>query len=494
MTTTSQASSRRHRLLVGGRWADAASGETVLIHSPSTGEPVAEVAAAGPADVERTVGLAQAAFEANRWRTVFERAAELELVADVIERRAVELAGHLVAEHGKPMAEAAGEVGSAAAGFRLAAAEGRRLTGETIPVADPHKRVMTFRQPRGVVAAITPWNFPLNIPVEYVAPALASGNAVILKPAPSTAGIAALLAECIAEAGVPAGLFSLLTGPSVEMAAALVQDPRVLVVGFTGSSTVGAAIARAAPDKELVMELGGNGPIVVLDDADRDRAISAIGAAAFFNAGQSCAAAGRIIAAEPVHDWLVEGLVDYARSIRLGDPREAGTTMGPVNNEAVAARMDEHVADARSRGGSVAYGGRRLDGRPTRLYYEPTVLARVPDGAAVTREETFGPIAPVSAFAGDRALLAAANASSLGLSSAVFTANLDRAFWFAERLQTGQVTVNDTSNYWELHLPFGGWAGKSSGRGRVGGRHIFEAMTQIRSVALDIRSGRPDDR
>lgn len=486
MATQSALRIRRHRLLMGGRWADPASGDTSVLNSPATGEPVAEVAAAGPDDVDETIRLAGEAFERHRWRTSFERAAEMERVAAIIDHRAVEIAADLVVEHGKPSAEALGEVSSAANGFRLAAAEARRLTGETIPVEDPHKRVMTFRHPRGVSVAITPWNFPINIPVEYVGPALASGNAVILKPAPSTAGIAAILAECIVEAGIPEGLFSLLTGPSVEMASALVQHPDVVVVGFTGSSAVGASIAKLASGKELVMELGGNGPIIVLDDADRDRAIAAIGSAAFFNAGQSCAAAERIMASNAVHDWLVDGLVEYARAIRLGDPRDAVTTMGPVNNEGVAAKMDAHVADARASGAAVAFGGARRTGFPTNLYYEPTVLGRVPDGAAVTREETFGPIAPVSAFSDDRSLLAAANGSSLGLSSAVFTSDLDRAFWFAERLQTGQVTVNDTSNYWELHLPFGGWAGKSSGRGRVGGKHIFEAMTQIRSVAFDV--------
>jgi acyl-CoA reductase-like NAD-dependent aldehyde dehydrogenase len=489
MTTLSTVRTRRHRLLVGGQWTDPAAGETAVLTSPVTGEPVAEVAAAGPADVDQAVKRAAEAFERHRWRTPFERASEMERVADVIDRRRETIAADLVLEHGKPLAEALGEVASAANGFRLAAAEARRLTGDTIPVEDPRKRVMTFRQPRGVVVAITPWNFPINIPVEYVGPALASGNAVILKPAPTTAGIAALLAECIVEARVPDGLFSLLTGPSVEMASALVQHQDVVVVGFTGSSAVGAAIQRLAVGKEVVMELGGNGPIIVLEDADRERAIAAIGSAAFFNAGQSCAAAERIMATASVHDWLVDGLVGVARGIQLGDPRAAGTTMGPVNNEGVAAKMDAHVGDARDRGATVAFGGRRLPDRPTRLFYEPTVLARVPEGASVTSEETFGPIAPVTAFSDDRALLAAANASSLGLSSAVFTKDLDRAFWFAERLQTGQVTVNDTSNYWELHLPFGGWAGKASGRGRVGGRHIFDAMTQVRSVAFDVGGG-----
>ncbi len=480
---------RHHRLLVGGQWTDPSSGETALVRSPVSGEPVARVAAASADDVDRTIALAGEAFEMHRWRTPFERAAEMERVADVIDSRRAQIAEDLVVEHGKPRAEAIGEVASAANGFRLAAAEARRLTGDTIPVEDPRKRVMTFRQPRGVCVAITPWNFPINIPVEYVGPALASGNAVILKPAPTTAGIAALLAECIVEAGVPDGLFSLLTGPSVEMASALVQHPDVVVVGFTGSTAVGHAIARLASGKELVMELGGNGPIVVLDDADRDRTVAAIGSAAFFNAGQSCAAAERILASTRVHDWLVEGLVEYAGKIQLGDPREPATTMGPVNNEGVASKMDAHIADARARGAAVAFGGDRRSDAPTTLYYEPTVLANVPDGAAVTREETFGPIAPVSAFNDDGALLAAANGSSQGLSSAVFTRDLDRAFWFAERLQTGQVTINDSSNYWELHLPFGGWAGKGSGRGRVGGRHIFEAMTQIRSVAFDVGGG-----
>lgn len=489
MTTVPDVRMRRHRLLVGGRWTDARSGATAIITSPATGEPIAEVASAETTDVDAAVAAALDAFERHRWRTSFERAAEMERVADAIDRRREGIAADLTLEHGKPLAEAIGEVASAAAGFRLAAGEARRMTGETIPVEDPRKRVMTFRQPRGVCVAITPWNFPINIPVEYVGPALASGNAVILKPAPTTAGIAALLAECIVEAGVPDGLFTLLTGPSVEMASALIQHPDVAIVGFTGSSTVGATIGRLAAGREVVMELGGNGPIIVLDDADRDRAIAAIGAAAFFNAGQSCAAAERIIASDRAHDWLVEGLVEYARGIEVGDPRDAATTMGPVNNEGVAAKMDAHVADARDRGARLAFGGHRLDDRPTRLFYEPTVLAQVPDGAAVTREETFGPIAPVSALGDDRALLAAANASSLGLSSAVFTRDLERAFWFAERIQTGQVTINDTSNYWELHLPFGGWAGKASGRGRVGGRYIFDAMTQIRSVAVDIGTG-----
>jgi acyl-CoA reductase-like NAD-dependent aldehyde dehydrogenase len=224
----------------------------------------------------------------------------------------------------------------------------------------------------------------------------------------------------------------------------------------------------------------------VLDDADEVRATAAIGSAAFANAGQACSAAERVLVLDQVSDRIVDGLVEYARGLVLGDPREQATTMGPLNNEGVAAKMDSHVGDAQEKGARIAFGGHRREDRPTRLYYEPTVLADVPLDAAVSREETFGPIAPVTTLRTDAEILAAANASQHGLSSAVFTRDLDRAFWFAERLQTGQVTINDTSNYWELHLPFGGWAGKASGRGRVGGRYVFDAFTQIRSVAIHL--------
>lgn len=486
MATEHMVALRRHRLLIDGAWTDAVGGGTHTIVSPATGEPVAEVAAAEAADVDRAVAAANRAFERERWSTMFSRAAMCERIAEVIEGRVDDMARTLSLEHGKPLAEADGEIRTAATGFRLAAGEARRLRGETIPVEDPSKRVMTFLQPRGVFAVLTPWNFPFNIPVEYVGPALASGNAVILKPAPTTAGIGALLADCIVEADVPTGLFNLLTGPSVEMSSALVSHPDLAGVGFTGSSAVGRIIAAQAIGKQLVLELGGNGPIVVLDDADEDVAVAAIGASAFWNAGQSCAAAERILASDRVSGRLVEGLTSYADGLTLAGPLDPGTTLGPVNNEAVAAKMDAHVKDAVGRGARVTTGGRRAQGYPTDLYYLPTVIDGVPLEADVQEDETFGPIAPVTSLGSDEEILAAANRSRHGLSSAVFTKDIDRAMWFAERMQTGQVVVNDTSNYWELHLPFGGWSGKSSGQGRVGGRYIFDAFTQIRSVAISV--------
>ena len=478
---------REHQLLINGRWCESESGGRFEVVSPATGSVVASVVSADDRDVERAVHAAAAAFERERYRTSFGRADLVEGVATVIDRRADYLAEEIALEHGKPIGEARAEVASAASGFRLAAAEARRLSGQTLPVQDPHKRVMTFRYPIGVFAAVTPWNFPINIPVEYVAPALASGNAVVLKPAPATAGIAALLAECIVEAGVPDGLFSLLTGPSIEMSASLVKHPLVRGVGFTGSTKAGEAIAAGAAGKSVVMELGGSGPVIVLDDVDVSAISDQVGFSAWFNAGQSCSAAERILVASKVHDDLVDALVRRSQDIALGDPLDAATTMGPVNNELIASRLDAQVRDARLRGAQLATGGTRRTGMPTALYYEPTVLAHVPPDSRVANEETFGPAAPLIPLRSDQALLAAANASPFGLSAAVFTRDLDRAFWFAERLEAGQVTINDTSNYWELHLPFGGWASKSSGHGRVGGRYIFDAMTQIKSVSIHLR-------
>jgi succinate-semialdehyde dehydrogenase/glutarate-semialdehyde dehydrogenase len=478
----------QHDLLVGGQLQAAAAGRRYRVASPATGADIADLAAAESEDVDRAVAAAQAAFDKYVSVTYFERARWCENVAAEIDARSEGLARELTMEQGKPLAESRGEVASAAAGFRLAAAEGRRLTGQTVPVADPNKRVLNFRRPTGVWAVITPWNFPFNIPVEYLGPALATGNAVVWKPAPSTSRIAARLAECITAAGVPGGLVNLVTGPSLDMARHLSSHPGLIGVCFTGSSAVGKQIAQLAAGKKLLLELGGNGPVIVLHDADLERTVQAVAAAAFANAGQSCAAAGRILAEPGVHGALVAGLADAANAIRVGSPLSDDVDMGPVHNEATAQKMEQHIEDALGRNGNVVAGGARLPGMPSRLFFAPTVIEALPGEALVLREETFGPIAPVLAADGDDALLAAAASSRLGLSSAIFTRDIPRALRLAERLNVGQVVINDTSNYWELHMPFGGWPGTDSGIGRLGGRHTLEALTEIRSVSIDVSS------
>lgn len=486
-SVTVETSLTQHRMYVGGQWVPAVDGATYRLTSPATGTEIAELPSAGAADVDRAITAAREAF--RRWESasLFDRAAWCHRVAEVIDARRTDLARELTVEHGKPILEAMAEVASAAEGFRLAAEEAKRLTGQTVPVRDASKRVLTIRRPKGVWAVITPFNFPINIPVEYMGPALATGNPFVWKPAPSTSRIAIRLAECIEEADVPPGLVNTVTGPSVEMSQHLVSHPGVIGVGFTGSSAAGGAIAKAGAGKHLLLELGGNGPVIVLEDADLSRTVEAVGSAAFWNAGQSCAAAERIISESAVHDGLVDGLTEYAHNVRLGEPWLETTTMGPVHNAGVAEKMDRHLADAVAGGAVVAFGGGPLQGMPTPLYYQPTVVRDVPPSAAVHEEETFGPIAPVTRVDGDEEILGVVNRSRLGLSCAIFTRDLRRALMLAERIEHGQVVVNDTSNYWELHMPFGGWSGKDSGMGRIGGRYTLETMTEVRSISIDVR-------
>ncbi len=474
------------RSFVAGAWT-APAADAFTLHSPATGAPLAEVARATTADVDRAAACAAAAARARRHTPLADRVAWCVATAQLIEARADVLAAELAEEHGKTRREAADEIAAGARGFRLAAAEAERLDGWVPPVADPHKRVHVIRQPLGVWALLTPWNFPFNIPIEYLGPAVATASPFLWKPAPSTSRIAVRLTETMLEAGVPADLVALILSDEVAVAQHLVTHPRVAAVGLTGGSATGRAVAHAAWDKHLLLELGGNGPVIVLDDADLERAIPAVAASAFANAGQVCSAAGRVLAAEPVADALVAGLAEAAGTIVVGPPDDPAATMGPVHVETVAATMDRHVEDARSAGARVAAGGARLPDRPTPLYYAPTVLDAVPAGGLIDREETFGPLAAVIRHGDDDALIAAANAASTGLVAAVFTQSLRRAHRFAEELESGSVVVNDTSNYWELHLPFGGWAGKESGRGRLGGRQTLEQFTQLKTISFDVR-------
>src|ERR671917_1993090 len=471
--------------IVGGR--ERRAEETFELRSPASGELLANVERANQEIVDAAVESARETFAATRWAGLRERVGWCERTAALIDERAEELAAELAEEQGKPLHEAVAEVAAGARGFRLAAEAARGLDGYSPPVEDAAKRVVVIRQPRGVWAVLTPWNFPFNIPIEYLGPAVATGSPAIWKPAPTCARIAARLVSLLGEAGVPPGLVNLVLTDEVSVAQHLVTHAGVEAVGLTGGSRTGEAVARAAWDKHLLLELGGNGPVIVLDDADMERAVAAVGASAFTNAGQVCSAAGRVLVAASAADELADGLAQAAAGIVLGPPDQPGVTMGPVHTEAGAATMGRHIADALERGAGVVFGGGRAKPHPTPLYYTPTVLDGVPLDAQVAREETFGPVAPLIRLPDDEAVLAAANAGDHGLVAAVFTRSLQRAWHFAERLETGSVVVNDTSNYWELHLPFGGRAGRSSGRGRLGGRHTPEQFTQLKTVSLDVR-------
>jgi len=474
------------QMFVGGSWQPSASGETFEATSPATGEAIATVPQGDRGDAQRAIDAARGAADGWARLTAFERAAKMHTVGDLIESRREGLARTLTLDQGKPLrAEAFDEVDELIEYWRMAAEDAKRLGGELPNSFSPGKRVMLVRRPRGVVGVISPWNWPYTMPAELIAPALACGNAVAWTPAPSTAVCAVALAECIADADLPPGVFNLVTGPGPVVGDEIARNPGTNGVAFIGSTATGRLVAQAAAGKAALLEMGGNGPVVVMDDANLDAAADATLTACYLCAGQSCTAGERILVHRAVRDEFVELLARrVAERILLGDPFDDATTMGPVNNEPVAVKMDEHVQDALARGASVVTGGARAGGFATPLYWEPTILTDVPADARVAVEETFGPIAPVVAIESLEDAIELTNASPYGLLSAIFTANLQNGLEFADRVHTGWVNINESSNYWEAHLPFGGRAGTDSGIGRVGGSHVMQSFTELQTVVL----------
>ncbi len=475
------------RMFVDGEWCDAASGATVEATSPATGEGLGPVAEGDREDARRAIAAANAAFGAWSARTGYERAELLHRVADECERRAAELAHVLTLDQGKPLkAEAEVEVGELIEFFHMAAEDGKRVEGIVPQSAAPGRRVLLLRRPLGVLGLITPWNWPYTMPAEVLAPALACGNCVVWTPAPSTAVCSGLLAECVAAADLPPGVFNFVLGPGPEVGDELAVSSGTHAVAFTGSTQTGLIVARQAAGKAQLLEMGGNGPFVVMEDADLAAAAIAAREGAFLGAGQSCSAAERLLVHEAVREEFVELLAgEVEREVRLGDPLDPATTMGPVNNEPGALKMDEHVADAVERGATVVTGGSRAGGFPTALYWQPTVLDRVPAESIAVTDETFGPIAPVVAISSLEEAIEQTNAQTFGLMSAIFTADLAGAMRFADSVHMGLVNINETTNYWEPHLPWGGSARSQSGIGRVGGRYPMDTLTELQTVLIN---------
>lgn len=474
-------------LYIDGDWLPSESGETFDATNPATGEPIAALSRGTRADAQRAIDAAGRAAVGWARLSAFDRAAVLERVVGVLEERREALAIALTEDQGKPLGESRGEVEELIVYFKMAAADATRLDGLMPPSVDADKRVLVYRVPRGVVGVISPWNWPYTMPAELIAPALAAGNAVVWNPASNTSLCAVRLAECLAAADIPPGVFNLVTGPGSVVGDEIAGNPGTQAVGFVGSVEAGRKVAARAVGKELVLELGGNGPLVVLADADLDRAVAGTLTACFLNAGQSCTAGERILVHEDVHDAYVAKLkAAVEREIRLGDPRSDATTMGPLNNEAQARKMDDHVADALARGASIVLGGHRAREAGSALFYEPTVLDDVTDEMEVAREETFGPVAPITRIRSVEEAIDIVNASPYGLLSAVFTRDLGTGLRFAEAVRSGWVNVNEGTNYWESHLPFGGRSGSDSGLGRVGGRSVLERFTELKTVVIDL--------
>jgi len=473
-------------LFVAGEWGPSATGETFAATSPATGEEIAAVAQGDRADVARAIAAARAAADGWARLSAFDRAAKMHAVGDLIEERRDELARVLTLDQGKPLhAEAYGEVDELVEYWRMAAEDAKRLGGELPNSFTAGHRVMLVRRPRGAIGVISPWNWPYTMPAELIAPALAAGNTVVWTPAPSTAVCAGALARAIVDADMPPGVFNLVTGPGPVVGDEIARNPGLAGIAFIGSTATGALVASAAAGKATLLEMGGNGPLVVMDDANVAAAVEATLAACFLCAGQSCTAGERILVHRAVREEYVERLARaVAERIVLGDPFAAATTMGPLNNEPVAAKMDEHVADALEGGATLVAGGARAPGFPTDLYWQPTILDGVRADARVAVEETFGPVAPVVVIDSLEEAIELTNASPYGLLAAIWTADLAAGLRFADAVRTGWVNVNESTNYWEAHLPFGGRAGTGSGIGRVGGAHVMHAFTELQTVVL----------
>jgi acyl-CoA reductase-like NAD-dependent aldehyde dehydrogenase len=476
------------RMFIDGAWCDATSGATIEATSPATGESLGPVAWGDRGDARRAIAAAAAAFPTWAGRTAFERAALLHRIADACERRRDELARINTLDQGKPLrAEAQIEVEELIDFWRQAAEDCIRLEGSIPATRAPGRRVLLLRRPLGVAGVITPWNWPYTMPAEVIAPALACGNTVVWTPAPSTAVCSGVLAECVAEADLPPGVFNFVLGPGPEVGDELAANPGTQAVAFTGSTPTGLTVARRAAGKAQLLEMGGNGPHVVMDDADIDAAAEAAVVGCFLGAGQSCSAAERLLVHEAVREEFVELLATrVTRDVRLGDPFDDATTMGPVNNEPTAEKMDAHVADAVEHGAAVVAGGQRAPGFPTDLYWQPTVLDRVPPDSTAVTEETFGPIAPVVSIGSLEDAIEQTNGLDYGLMCAIFTRDLAAAMRFAEQVRMGLVNINETTNYWETHLPWGGRAGTTSGIGRVGGRYPMETLTELQTVTFGV--------
>ena len=464
-----------------GRWQAADNGATLAVTNPATGETLATVPDMGGAETLRALDAAQAAFGEWKNRTAKERAAVLRKWFDLMMANQDDLARILTAEQGKPLAEARGEIAYGASYIEWYAEEAKRVYGDTIPHTQADRRVLVLKQPIGVTAAITPWNFPNAMITRKVAPARAAGCCMVVRPASQTPLSALAIAELAHRAGIPAGVFSVVTGSATAIGAVLTGSDIVKKFSFTGSTEVGRKlIAQCAPTvKKVSMELGGNAPFIVFDDADLDAAVEGAMISKYRNSGQTCVCANRFYVQDGVYDAFVDKLARAVAGLKVGNGAEEGITQGPLIDEAALRKIEDHIADALQKGGTLLTGGHRhaLGGS----FFEPTVIRDASVEMKVAREETFGPLAPVFRFKDEAEVVAAANATEFGLASYFYARDLGRVFRVAENLEYGMVAVN-TGLLSSETAPFGGV--KQSGLGREGSHYGIEDYLEIKYLCL----------
>ncbi|HEY7383744.1 MAG TPA: NAD-dependent succinate-semialdehyde dehydrogenase [Beijerinckiaceae bacterium] len=466
------------RCYVGGDWIGEPS---VPIDNPATGEVIARVPRLGAAEATDAIEKAEKAFKTWSRKTARERSTVLRRWFDLIIANKDDIALIMTSEQGKPLAEARGEVEYAASFVEFYAEEAKRVYGETIPSHRADARIVVIRQPIGVVAAITPWNFPAAMITRKVAPALAAGCTAVVKPAGETPLTALALAVLAERAGMPPGVLNILTGKSAEIGKVMSEHPTVRLLGFTGSTEIGKLLMRQAAStvKKVALELGGNAPFIVFDDADVDAAVEGAIASKFRNMGQTCVCANRIYAQDGIYDDFVSKLAKKVIDLKVGNGAEVGVNQGPLITMDAVEKVERHIADAVGQGARVVVGGKR---HPLgRTFFEPTVLANVTTRMLITREETFGPVAPVYRFKDEQDVIDQANATEYGLAAYFYARDLGRVFRVAEGLEYGMVGVNTGAISTEV-APFGGV--KESGIGREGSHHGMEEFVELKYMLL----------
>ena len=466
--------------LVDGQWVKG--GARFDVHDPATGSRLADVANLGAADAGKAIAAADAAWPAWRGKTAKERSILLRKWFDLLMANQEDLARLMTAENGKPMTESRGEVAYGASFVEWFAEEAKRVNGETLPPFDNNRRLMVVRQPIGVCAAITPWNFPLAMITRKVAPALAAGCPVVIKPAELTPLTALAAAELAIRAGIPAGVLNVITADganSIEVGKVFCASDTVRHISFTGSTEVGRILmAQSAPTvKKLSLELGGNAPFLVFDDADIDSAVDGAIASKYRNAGQTCVCANRIYVQEGVYDRFVEKFAARVKGFKVGNGFEEGVVQGPLIEPAALDKVQRHVEDAQKKGGKVVVGGSRLQGQ----FFQPTVIAEATGDMLCAKEETFGPLAPIFRFKTEQEAVQAANNTEFGLASYFYSRDVGRIFRVSEALEYGMVGINVGIIATE-HVPFGGV--KQSGLGREGSHHGMDEYLEIKYLCL----------
>ncbi|CAH5753403.1 Succinate-semialdehyde dehydrogenase [NADP(+)] GabD [Klebsiella oxytoca] len=473
----------RQQAMINGRWRDASGKETLAVTNPANGQPLGNVPKMGAGETREAIDAAARALPAWRALTAKERSSILRRWFELMMEHQDDLARLMTLEQGKPLAEAKSEISYAASFIEWFAEEGKRIYGDTIPGHQADKRLLVIKQPIGVTAAITPWNFPSAMITRKAGPALAAGCTMVLKPASQTPFSALALAELANRAGIPEGVFNVVTGSASEVGGELTGNPLVRKLSFTGSTEIGRQLMeQCAKDiKKVSLELGGNAPFIVFDDADLDKAVEGALASKFRNAGQTCVCANRLYVQDSVYDRFAEKLQQAVSKLQIGDGLQPNVTIGPLIDEKAIAKVQEHIADALGKGARVVTGGKvhELGGN----FFQPTILVDVPGDAKVAKEETFGPLAPLFRFKDEADVIAQANDTEFGLAAYFYARDLGRVFRVGEALEYGIIGINTGLISTEV-APFGGV--KSSGLGREGSKYGIEDYLEIKYMCIGI--------